>query len=426
MNIFNVRDFGAVGDGKTLDTASIQAAIEKASSEGGTVYFPKGEYRTGTLFLKSDITINVSSKAKILGSQNINDYSEEIVGCIEAPSFNNVLFYAENAEFITFTGGGTIDGNGASFEPIAGFPKRPMLMRFINCNNIKFDGIILKDSASWCCHMISCKDVVITNTKLFNHANRNNDGFDLDSCENVFISNTHIVSIDDSICLKSTTDKPCKNIVITNCILSSETATFKLGTSSKAGFRDITISNCVFYNCPMGTIKLICVDGGILENINIDNIVMNDVGSPLFIRVGKRNLTFEKPAENDFWGKGQANGDYVGMIRNISVTNIRANVTVAEKDKTPMMITGLKDSLIKNVFLSNIDITFPGGGTKEDGERMVEEDPFRYPEQWFFGVLPAYALFARHVEDLKMENIRFSLSGNEERKAVVLENVVKI
>ena len=424
MNIFNIKDFGAVGDGQTLDSKAIQDAVCNASEVAGTVFFPPGDYKTGTIFLKSDITLQLCGKAKVLGSTDIEDYSNEITGCIESPDFKNTLFYAENEKNISFTGEGTIDGVGSAFVIMPDIEiLRPMMMRFVGCRNIKFEGIELKDSGSWCCHMISCKDIFINNLRLNNHGNRNNDGFDLDSCENVSISNTHINSIDDSICLKSTTDTPCSNIAISNCIISSETATIKFGTSSKAGFSNIAISNCVFYDCPMGTIKLICVDGGVLENITINNITMENVGSPLFIRTGKRNLTFETPKGNDFWGPGEKNDRKIGEIRNILISNIRADVSLTDLDKTPMMITGLKESKVKNITLSNFNITFAGGGSLEDSMRKVDEDPYKYPEQWFFGILPAYALYARHVAGLKMDNMNFILSGEDKREAVIFEDV---
>lgn len=427
MECFNVKTYGAKGDGVSLDTAAIQRTIDAASSVGGTVYFPMGEYVTGTLKLKSNITLQVSAKAVILGSGDISDYRSDIIGCIEAPSFDRCLIYAEKAENIRICGQGLIWGRGEQFPAVGGVGEvmRPMLFRFVECSHVQFADIRLKDSASWCCHMMRCENVSIHNVTLSNHGNRNNDGFDLDNCSGVTISDTRISSIDDAICLKSTNGFPNRNIAVTNCVLSSETAAIKFGTASKAGFKNIAVSNCVFHDCPMGTIKLMCVDGGVLENVTFDNIVMDNVGSPLFIRVGKRNLTFEKPAENDFWGKGQENDRGVGVIRNILLSNIRASVTVSERDKTPMMIAGLEDSRIKNVTLRNLDITFPGGGTREDAERIVDEDPYRYPEQWFFGVLPAWGLFARHVEDLRLQDVRIRTSEPDERPPVILEDAVE-
>ena len=176
----------------------------------------------------------------------------------------------------------------------------------------------------------------------------------------------------------------------------------------------------------MGCIKLICVDGGILENITISNIVMDRVGSPLFMRLGRRNLKFETPQEMvyDYDTQGVKNDDEPGIIRNIMISGIRANVTVLEKDKTPIMITGLKSRYIEKIQLSDISITFPGGGTEEDSKLSVPEDEFRYPEQWFFGVLPAYALFARHVRKLSLNNVFIEVQKCDARKPYVFEDVI--
>lgn len=417
MEIFDVRQYGAAGDGIHLDTMAVQQAMDLASEAGGIVYFPKGTYRVGTIRLKSHVTMTLGSRAVIKGSERIEDYPENVSGCVEAPSFSQVLFWGTDIENFMIAGSGRIEGSGYAFSD-----KRPMMLRILNGKNITIRDVTLKDSASWCCHMIGCEDVTLDKVKIDNHANHNNDGFDLDSCRFVTIQGCRISSGDDAVCLKSTTLVPCENITITGCILSSETAAVKFGTSSKTGFRNIVIENCIFYDCPMGTIKLLCVDGGILENVMIGNIEMDNVGSPLFIRAGRRNLSFEQPAENDFWGLGTDNGGDAGIIRNITIHDIHANVTAAP-ECSPMMVTGLAESRIQNLSLCGLNIVWPGGGTEKERERTIEEDPCRYPEQYFFGVLPAYALYARHVEGLHMEKIHFVLRAEDARESVVFEDV---
>ena len=425
--VFNVREYGAAGDGTTLDTAAFQRTVDEASRAGGTVLVPQGEYVVGTVFLKSHVTLEITSRARILGSTEIGDYDDTVPQAVEAPSFSRVLFYCENGENVTVCGTGTVDGRGAAFTKARndrGNLMRPMLFRFVRCRNVFLRDVTFRNSASWCCHMISCDRVSVRGIRIDNHGNQNNDGFDLDSCRDVTISDTWISSIDDSICLKSTTPVPCEGICISNCVLSSETAAVKFGTSSRAGFRNVTISNCVFRDCPMGTLKFICVDGGILENVTVSNIVMDRVGSPLFIRLGARNRQFEKPEENDFYGEGTENDASPGKIRNLLISNVIAHVT-GEKDRSPVMITGIPGAPVENVTLRDFDLTFPGGGTAEDAAGKVGEDPWKYPEQWFFGVLPAWGVFARHVRGLHMLNVSLRIESPDARLPEILEDVTE-
>lgn len=414
--IISVKDFGAIGDG-TLCTNAVNSAISSLAGEGGTVFFPNGVYVTGTIFLESNVTLMLDKKAVIEGSKDIEDYHVPHEGCIEAPSFDGCLLYAEDKENVKLTGG-RIRGNGGVFEG-----ERPMLTRFVRCRNVVLEDISLGESGSWCNHFVLCDRVFVNRVDIYNKVQINNDGLDFDDCKNVFITNSTIETGDDSICLKSSSGGICENILVTNCTISSKTAVFKTGTASKGGFRNVTLSNCVFHDCEMGCIKLICVDGGILENMTFSNIVMDRVGSPLFIRLGRRNLKFDKPKEMEYFTPGIENEDDPGIIRNILISDIRANVTLQDKERTPIMITGLNGHYVEKIQLNNLNLTFPGGGTKEDAERQIAEDDFRYPEQWFFGVLPAYAVFARHVKGLWMNNVWVDSIEQDAREACICEDV---
>lgn len=418
----NVTDFGATGDGITKCTDAVNKAIKSLGKAGGTLFFPMGLYVCGTIFLESNVTLYIDREAVISGSTDIEDYHVEHTGCIEAPSFNGCLIFAEDKKNIKITGGGRIKGNGGSF--ING--ERPMLTRFVKCKNIVIEDILLGESASWCNHFVLCEDVFVNRVNIFNKVNGNNDGFDFDDCRDVFISHCKIETGDDSICLKSSSGKICENIIISDCNLSSRTAAFKTGTASKGGFRNVVMNNCVFHDCGMGCIKLICVDGGLLENMTFSNIVMDKVGSPLFIRLGRRNLKFETPQEMEYYTEGIENEDEAGTIRNIIIFGVRANVTVCDKDRTPIMITGLKSKAVEKIQLNNISITFPGGGTIEDTKAEVPEDEYRYPEQWFFGVLPSYAIFARHVNGLLLNNVFVEAEREDMRKAYIFEDVINL
>lgn len=287
QEIFNIKDFGAVGDGHTMDTKAIQAAIDTCTAiGGGLVWIPAGDFVIGTIRLKSNVTLSLDYGASLLGSQDIADYDTDLRPAREGNS--ECLIYAEDATNITIEGLGVIDGRGT---PEA-FPKyngegenrktlpRPRLLRIENCNQLKFSGVTYKRPAFWGIHLIDCTNVHFDGvTVQFRDNGANNDGLDLDGCQNVLIENSNINSGDDAICLKSSLN-PCRNFVVRNCIVSSNTAPVKFGTSSYGGFIDINITNCYFYDSPMGAIKLQSVDGGRLENVNISRIVMENVGSP--------------------------------------------------------------------------------------------------------------------------------------------------
>ena len=421
--IFNIKTYGAVGDGVAMSTAAVQKAIDACDAAGGgTVLVPAGDFVIGTIRLKSNITLSLDYGASLLGSQNQEDYpTDKLRRAREGQS--QCLLYAEDATNIRFEGLGVIDGRGTreSF-PRGGKDKRPRLLRFESCENVTFSGLTYKRPAFWGLQLVDCKKVHFDSvTVRFRNNNSNNDGLDLDGCENVLVENCDIDSGDDAICLKSSKN-PCRNIVVRNCKIASNTAPLKFGTSSHGGFIDVKVTNCYFYNSPMGAIKLQLVDGGRLENVEISRIVMENVGCPIFIRLGNRGSTYGKG------GKAP-----VGTLKNIRISDVVANVTIASKGKTPsskeiakagpIMITGIPGHYIENVVLENIKISYPGLGTEADAKRVVPEDEKKYPEQFFFGVLPAWGAYIRHAKNIEFKNVELTLRGTDARQKIVLDDV---
>ena len=425
--VLDVAQFGAKGDGESLNTAAFQAAIDACKGPGAVVRVSQGQYVTGTIKLKSNVELHVAEGAEILGSLSLDDYARDIQGAIEAPAFDECLIYAENSTNIKITGKGIINGRGTkeSFPVKIGrkLGDRPMLIRFVNCNDVSFSDITLKNAASWCTHMVDCDDIIIRNVTLDNHVNTNNDGFDLDGCKNILIEDCNIRSGDDSICPKSTTDRLTENLVVRNCRVQSNTAAFKCGTSSHGGFRNIRISDCDFSGCRMGVIKLLTVDGGILEDVHISNITMNNVEGPIFIRLGNRGRQYDKPTEQIYSTDVKAEGAPVGSVRNIRIRNITATVTGDVKERQGIMISGIPGHKIEDVVLENLDITFTGNGTAQEAEIVVPEDIARYPEQFFFGVLPSWGMYLRHVDGMVLKDVDLSLSNPDQRPKIVCEDV---
>ena len=267
--------------------------------------------------------------------------------------------------------------------------------------------------------------------------NFNNDGLDLDGCEDVLIENCDIESGDDAICLKSSKN-PCRNIVVRNCRVASNTAPLKFGTSSHGGFINVRVTNCYFYDSPMGAIKLQLVDGGRMENVEISRIVMKNVGNPIFIRLGNRGSTFG----------GSRDKAPVGTLKNVRISDVVAEVTVEDREKAaqapyknlkvdrspgvtdkekaksgPIMITGIPGHYVEDVVLENIKISYPGHGSEEDAKRVVPDDEDRYPEQYFFGVLPAWGAYVRHAKNVEFKNVELTQRGSDAREKIVLDDV---
>lgn len=412
-------------------TSQIQDAIDSCHARGGGfIHIPAGAYEIGTLRLKTNVHLVLEPGAELLGSRSIDDYDVDVAGCIEAPSFNRCLIYAENASNIGIHGPGMINGRGTkdAFPPSDDpdrVPERPMLIRFVDCRDVHIHRIVLKNAASWCCHLVGCEKVWIEDTTIDSRVNVNNDGFDLDSCRDVFIRGCHLFTGDDSICPKSTRDYPCENIIVSDCLISSETAGVKLGTSSAGGFRNILVQNCIFRDCRMGVIKLLCVDGGVLENVHFSDLIMENVEGPIFIRLGSRNVVFDRPKEIVYDRedvKADPNGKR-GILRNCSFRNIRATVRTDDRARSGIMLSGVPGQCIEDISFENIDINFPGGGTAEDAARVVAEDERRYPEQFFFGILPTSAFFIRHANNIALSNIRMTWHEQDQRPWLTLEDV---
>jgi len=434
--VFNIRSFGAKGDGVSMDTDAIQAAIDTcAENGGGIVIFPAGNYLIGSIFIKSNVTLYLAAEATLLGSKKLRDYAINIEGChLEGyPFLNKCLIYAENVKNIGLVGQGSINGQGQAFPFKSAENKmgeRPMLMRFVNCQNIFLTGLTLKDAGSWCSNFISCDNIKIDAIKIHNRANGNNDGFDIDGCQNVSISNCNLSCDDDAIALKTTQEKPCKNIVITNCVISSQWAAFRLGPESLGSFEDITISNCVVYDTYGSAIKLQMCEGTKIENVLFSNLVMKNVTGPISLHLTNCSL------HPDCQDKKLPS---IGTLHNILFNNIRAEV--AKEPQPPrrwpgehrscISIIGSPGHNIEGIMLSNVHITYPGGGTsKEAARRKIPElrqilgKPFpQYPEYFSLGILPAYGLYARHARDIVLNNVQFNLSSKDMRPAIVCDDV---
>ncbi|MCH5378143.1 MAG: glycoside hydrolase family 28 protein, partial [Planctomycetes bacterium] len=342
---YDVRAYGAVGDGDTLDTAAIQEAIDAAAEAGGgTVLLRRGTFLSGTLVMKSNVSLDIEAGAVLRASRDIADYPDHtprIVFLYQA-RFTKSLIYADRAENISLTGRGLIDGQGEHFPARPGDDKqRPYILRFSECRNVLVRDLTFRNSARWLSHYLACENVAIEGITIHSRIRENRDGLDIDSCSGVRVSDCHIETGDDAIVLKATTHRPCRRVTISNCVLSSMASALKLGTESNGGFEDVTISNCTIFDTGYSGIGLMVVDGGTLDGVSISNITMRDVKVPIFVRLGNRARAI--PGEEP---------PGVGAVRNVTISNVQATGV----GDTGCSITGIPDHPVENVTLDNIRI----------------------------------------------------------------------
>jgi hypothetical protein len=411
QGFFNVQDFGAAATGQVLATKPLQAAIDAAGQSGGVVYFPPGTYLSGTLTLRSHVSLHLEAGGVLLGSKNLEDYPhvQPALRSYTDNYANQFLIYGENLEDVSLLGRGTINGQGGSFKRVEKYGNRPFLIRMVNCRHVQVENLTLLDPPMWLQHYLACQDVAIRGLTIHSRSNANNDGVDIDGCERVHISDCLMSSLDDSVTLKSTIDRPCRDVTVTNCVISTDCNAIKLGTESVGGFENVTISNCAVHDTHLAGIALESVDGGALENLNVSHIVMRNVKCPIFLRLGNR-------ARPPYEG---APTPALGSYRNVMISDVQA----VGADKVGCSITGLPERALENVTLSNIRLQFAGGGTPADAAREISEVPENYPEYRMFGTLPAYGLYCRHVKNLRLLDVQVSFEHEDLRPALVCEDV---
>lgn len=421
--------YGARGDGITLNTVAIQKAIDEChQTGGGKVLFPAGRFLSGTIVLKDNVTLHLEGNAVLLGSTDLADYRNmgpftEGLG-IEV---GWALLVAVDARNIGIEGAGTIDGQGSAIKAKhiltdtrpegQRWGLRPFLIRMVRCTGLKVTGLTLKSAGAWTSHYYQSKEIRIEGIKIESIGVAHNDGIGIDGCQEVSIKDCDIISGDDALVFKTTSSKmACRNIVVSGLRLKSNQAGIKIGTESMAAFENIKISGCHIYDTKNGGIKLLSVDGARIRNVEISDISMENVRTPMLFRLGSRLSVFRKGESRQ----------QTGSLDQVTVRNVKA---IAADDAqlmppTGILITGVPGHDITNLKLENIEITLAGGGTVEDAKQVVPEAIDQYPEVKTFGPkIPAYGLWARHVKGLKLINLRFNLKSKDLRPACIYEDV---
>lgn len=441
FGIFSVREFGATGDGHSIDTPAVNQAIAAAAAAGGgTVLFPAGTYACYSIRLSSNIELHIEHGATILAAEGAHyDAAEPNTPCFMYQDYghnhwHNSLIWGENLHGVSITGSGLICGKGLSkgYGPgpktkDPGVGNKSISLK--NCHNV-----LLRDFAilqgGWFGILATGVDNFTIDNLLID---TNRDGMDIDCCRNVRITNTTVNSPwDDGIVLKSSYalgyPRPTENVTISNCYVSgswqlgsvidgswkkypadahvSRTGRIKFGTESNGGFLNIAIGNCVFEGCQ--GLALETVDGAHLEDVSITNIAMRDiVNAPLFMRLGARL-------------RGPKETTRPGTLRRVNIGNIVCWNTAG---KYCSILSGIPGHAIEDVSLHDILIVSQGGGTAAQAAIQLPEADSKYPEPTMFGATPAYGFYVRHLNGLSMNNVQLKTESPDARPAIILDQV---
>lgn len=432
---YNVRDYGAKGNGVHSDTKAINKAIETAEKNGGgTVYFPAGNYLTGSIRLQNNITLYIDNGAAIIATVDSSEYDKPEPAINDEyqdyghSHFHNSLIWGEKLHDIAIIGQGMIWGKGLVRSGHKGDDRANKSIALLLCRNVIIRDITIKHGGWFGILATGTDNLTIDNVKM----DTNRDGMDIDCCQHAHISNCTINSpFDDGICLKSSFAlgyaRPTEDVTISNCQVSgydegtllngtfkrgeskyshhTPTGRIKMGTESNGGFENITITNCVF-DYSRG-LALETVDGALLQNITISNITMRDiVDAPFFIRLGARMRAPDSM--------------HIGECRRIILSNI---VVYNADPDLGSIISGIPGHDIQDLQLNNIRIYYKGGGTSEMANRKVPENEKDYPEPANFKTMPDYGFFIRHVNGLTLNNVGVSFMKEDQRPAFILDDV---
>lgn len=431
-DVFDVRSFGARGDGVTIDSGAINSAIAAAAANGGTVYFPAGTYASYSIHLQSNVALYLAEGATILAATPTAtegyDPAEPGAGNpyqdFGHSHWHNSLIWGEGLENIAIYGPGTIDGKGliasGSLEsaPLQGNKQIALKL----CRNVLLQDITMVNGGHFCILPTGVDNFRIDGLVI----DTNRDGIDIDCCKNVRLSNTTVNSPnDDGIVLKSSYAlnelRATENVTIDNCMVSGydlgtlvngtfstgpygRTGRIKFGTESNAGFKNIAISNIIFEYCR--GLALETVDGAALEDVTISNITMRSVQTPIFMRLGARM-------------RGPA-GLPVGTFSRVSISD----VTIHDADPDyPSTIAGIPGHDIEDVRISNVRQYLVGGLTPAAAVQNPPELETAYPENTMFGTLPAFGFYIRHASGIVLDNVAVRFEQTDTRPAFVLDDV---
>jgi len=448
--VFDVRSFGATGDGKTIDSPAINRAIQAASVKGGVVHVPAGTYACYSLRLASSVVLYIDAGATILAADTPREGTASGYDAAESNApweafqdfghnhWHNSLIWGENIHDVAILGPGLIWGKGLSRGhddadlPIAEAPgvgNKGLALK--NCHNV-----ILRDFSMLACGHFAILATGVDNFTIDNlKIDTNRDRIDIDCCRNVRVSNCSVNSPwDDAICPKSSFAlgyaRVTENVTIANCYVTGgyqvgslldgsfkrlaegvedhgwqRTGRIKCGTESNGGFKNIAVSNCIFEDCRGFALET--VDGGIIEDISLTGLTMRNIrNAPLFLRLGARMRGPE--------------GIAVGSLKRVLISNVTCH---APSNDMPSILSGIADHPIEDIKISDCYFLQKGAGSAETAALQPTERPAEYPEPARFGALPAQHFYVRHARNVEFSGVELASVSADARPAFWLGDV---
>lgn len=416
---YNVNHFGALGDNTTDNTLFIQKAIDKCSETGGgKVIISNGTYLSSTLYFRNNVILYIDNNAtlkciadteKLSTDTHYQMYKKE-------SHMDRCFIYGENVSNIGIVGYGCIHGQGDKFPS----NNRPMLCRYLNCNNIRINNISFKDPASWTNAFIGCTDIVVDGVNIKSRANNNGDGLDFDGCKNIFVSNCNFDCSDDCICLQNSFfNRVCENAVIQNCIFVSQWAGIRIGLLSCGDIKDVVVNNCIFKDINCSGLKIQSAEGAVISDMIFSNLIMSNIQRPIFITL---NYYRERVNSDDLISTPS-------VVKNLKFNNIIAKSkehNYGSKDNPSCMIIDSVDGFyIENIQLNNIEFH---NEIKDKALSIIKNPPHhinkRAEASNYKADLPAFGLYARNVKNLTLDNFQCYNSVIDDKQALFFEGCI--
>ncbi len=417
------------------DTNRIQKAIETACRNGCRVVIHRGNYNVGTVNLYSRTQLVLLKGCRIVGSDETEKYTVKEYCHQSKKNYWQSIFFAKNADGISVTGEGQIEGQGERFPygleafsaddkescPVNEYKIRPSLFYFKNCSNIEIKNIILRDAAQFAVLIEESEDIVVSGVEIYNRKNYNTDGLHFSENKRIHIDGCKLDCGDDAIVL----NRYAQDVRISRCVISSRWAGVRIGPFSDGRFEDIEISDCKIHHTYGCGIKIQMGQGGIIRNVWVHRIRMEKVTGPVHIRL------CHFPGWEECYERNSP-----GRIEEILIEDMEAEVVSSPspgEHEVPVEmgehyscvhIQGVKEQKIRKVRWANCNIVYEGGYMEDSYQpHLTEEIDNRYPEYFLYGIMPCYAMYAAYVEELELENVHFSLKKPDIRVPFIMDQV---